>query len=178
MSWKSIKQQWNDWTRGFRVAAGSIMVFVGALLAYQLVPTPAYVPPHTVEASGDWTLTVCQTITVANVDMIIQPGYNQWDGLSIPHCTTNGLQITRDDYALESLWHDAGYAIIDREMQGPLSKEFVDEGLRILLVSNGCSPIKAQAVKDGVDAFGFTAIRAHTDESVARARRYVKVEIR
>jgi len=170
--------KWSDVKRGVKVTLLSLLTFIGALVAYQIVPSPSYVLPHTVSASGDWTLTSCQTITVQNVTMIIQPGYSQWDGLSIPHGLTNGLQITRNDYALASLWHDTGYSIIDSEFHGPLSKAFVDEGLRILLVHAGCLPIKAQAVKDAVDAWGFTAIRAHTAESVAKARSYVKVQIK
>ena len=173
--WDDVKQFWKDTKRGVRITLGSILVFFGALTAYQLVPEQVDIPAHTVMADGSWMLLNRTTITVENVSMIIEPGYDQWDGLSIPSFVTNGLQITRYDYPLESLWHDVGYSILDKNGRGPLTKAFVDEGLRQLLVEHGCVPIKALAVKDAVDAWGFSAIRRHTPESVAKARSHVTI---
>ena len=173
--WDDVKQLWKDASRGVRVTLGSILVFIGAMAAYQLVPAQLDVPNHIVLPTGNWRLLACTTITVDNVSMIIAPGFDQWDGLSIPASVTNRLQITRYDYPEASLWHDTGYAILDKRGNGPLSKSFVDEGLRKLLVRAGCVPVKAQAVQDAVDAWGFVALQRHTPESVERARRFVSI---
>lgn len=175
---KLTELRWKDIKRGARITLQSILIFIGAIAAYQLVPTPIDPPKHTIEANGTWVLQEHREITVGEVTLAIEPGFHNWDGLSIPAVTTNRLQVTRYDYEEASLFHDAGYSLLDKNGNGPLSKAFLDEGLEILLVRAGCLPVKAAAIRQAVDAWGFAAIAGHTPESIAAAGKYITVRRR
>ena len=160
--------------RGIWITLGCVGLAIGVILS---PPQDTTVPDPPVYGitSGVWTLQQDRSIIVSDMVWTVKAGFNQWDGLSIPDDATNALKVTRYDYPEESLFHDSAYSVIDRDGNGPISKEKADACLRLLLLRHGCATNRAEIIERMVSAWGFTAISRHTPESIAEARRLVSV---
>jgi len=173
--WREWRKAISDARRGVCITICSVSLIIGVIFSLpQQCNTPS---PPVYTISGDkWTLQQDYTITVSDLVWTVKAGFNQWDGLSIPDKTTNALTVTRYDYPDASLFHDSAFAVIAKDGTGPISQDKANACLRLILLADGCASNRAELIERMVSAWGYTAIRNHTQESVAKARGMVYIQ--
>lgn len=168
--------RWERIRRSVFATIGAAGVWLAAILCIQPSVTVDPLPLRHVSELR-WVLTNDCTITISNVTMTIRAGFES-DLASIGKLSYP-LGLRNDSPCLRraALAHDGLYALMDKDGNGPISRELTDTLLYIGCIEDGTTPKKAEAVKEAVSIWGWAAVRKHTPESVERARKLVSVTV-
>ena len=169
--------RWQRIRRSVYATIGAAGIWLAAILCVQ--PTVAVDPlPLRQVSELRWVLTNDCAITISNVTIRFKAGFESdlatIGKLSYPL----GLRNDSPSIRRAALAHDGLYALMDKDGNGPISRELSDTLLYIGCLDDGTTPRKAEAVKTAVSIWGMEALRHHTPESVERARRLVSVTVR
>lgn len=171
---------WRKYRTAIYGTFAALGVWLAAITAYQPTVTP---PPLPIAACGanEWQLTndyhTAATVGGVAYRITIRRGASM-DGASIPDSLEGALGLSRMSPCLQraALTHDVLYGTINPdETGGVLPKATIDLIFWQMALDDGCNPQKAEACYEAVKLWGFTAIRSHTPESVAKARGLVSV---